>query len=115
MVSINLTDSQVRAIQKWAAATPQVLEVRLFGSRAKGRARADSDVDLAVTVGGSKGATVPGNYVALANLWENHLRQATGLDVHIKQYNSTDSDRVRRWCDELSVVLFPKAKDPSPK
>lgn len=115
MTPINLTDSQVRAIQKWAAATPQVLEVRLFGSRAKGRARPDSDVDLAVTVGGSNGATVPGNYVALAKLWENHLRRTTGLDVRIKQYNSTESDRVRRWCDELSVILFPKAKDLSPK
>jgi len=62
MAPINLTGSQVRAIQKWGAATPQVLEVRLFGSRAKGLARPDSDVDLAVTVGGSKGATVPGNY-----------------------------------------------------
>jgi hypothetical protein len=37
------------------------------------------------------------------------------LDVRIKQYNSIESDRVRRWCDELSVILFPKAKDLSPK
>jgi predicted nucleotidyltransferase len=115
MAPINLTGSQVRAIQKWGAATPQVLEVRLFGSRAKGLARPDSDVDLAVTVGGSKGATVPGNYVALANVWEDHLRQATGLDVRIKQYNSMDSDRVRRWCDEFSVILFPEANGLRPK
>jgi predicted nucleotidyltransferase len=105
---IDLTDSQKHAIQKWAAATPQVTEVRLFGSRAKGCARPDSDVDLAITVGGgSKGATAAGNYVALANRWEEHLRQATGLTIRIKQYNSQESDRVRRWCDEFSVILFP--------
>jgi predicted nucleotidyltransferase len=104
---MDLSGDQVEAIREWARLTPQVEEVRLFGSRAKGCARPDSDVDLAVTVGGGPGATVAGNYVALASRWEEHLHQATGLTVRIKQYNSPESDRVRRWCDEFSVVLYP--------
>jgi predicted nucleotidyltransferase len=103
MSSIDLADEQVRAIQKWAAATPEVREVRLFGSRARGTARVDSDVDLAVTVNES----TLGDYVALANRWGKHLSQATRLDVRLKQYNSVESERIRRWCDEFSIILFP--------
>jgi predicted nucleotidyltransferase len=48
---VNLTDDQVDKIREWAAQTRYVKEVRLFGSRAKGSARPDSDIDLAITVG----------------------------------------------------------------
>jgi len=37
-------------IQDWAARTRAVLEVWLFGSRARGTARPDSDVDLAIVL-----------------------------------------------------------------
>jgi predicted nucleotidyltransferase len=37
------------------AADPRVLRVRLFGSRARGRARADSDLDLAVDLAVRRG------------------------------------------------------------
>ncbi len=38
-----------RAIERLAA-EPRVLRIRLFGSRARGRSRPDSDLDLAVDV-----------------------------------------------------------------
>jgi predicted nucleotidyltransferase len=56
---MDLTEEQVRLIQDWAAREHIIEEVRLFGSRAKGCARPDSDVDLAVTA-------AAGHYVALA-------------------------------------------------
>ena len=45
---VDLTPKQAEAITSWAAEIPQVMEMRLFGSRAKGCATAHSDVDLAV-------------------------------------------------------------------
>src|SRR5262245_6979853 len=44
---MQLTDEQVTAIIAWAEKTPQVQAVMLFGSRCKGTARPDSDVDIA--------------------------------------------------------------------
>jgi predicted nucleotidyltransferase len=88
---MDLTCQQVRAIQAWAEAAGYAREVRLFGSRAKGCARPDSDVDLAITAGFE-------HYVARANAWEAELSQTLGLIVHMKQYNSPS--------DECCVVLF---------
>ena len=51
---MNLTDHQQWIIKEWALRTPHVVEVRLFGSRAKGTAKPDSDIDLAITVGGDE-------------------------------------------------------------
>ena len=89
---MDLTEQQVRYIQEWAERTGVVKTVRLYGSRAKGSARSDSDVNLALTVGTS-------HYVRILN--------ALILKVMLKQYNSPADDTVRRYCDEFSVVLFP--------
>jgi predicted nucleotidyltransferase len=47
---MDLTPEQQQMIALWAASTEWVNEVRLFGSRAKGRSRPDSDVDIALTL-----------------------------------------------------------------
>ena len=96
---MDLTEEQVRYIQEWADRTGVVETVRLYGSRAKGNARPDSDVDLALTVG-------TGHYVRFADEWQRELSYALVLNVMLKQYNSPADDTVRRYCDEFSVVLF---------
>ncbi len=45
---MNLSLNARRAIRTWARHEPLVKEVWLFGSRAKGNARDDSDVDVAI-------------------------------------------------------------------
>jgi len=98
---MNLTEQQVRYIQDWAERAGVVETVRLYGSRAKGIARSDSDVNLALTVGTS-------HYVRFLNEWQKELSDALILKVMLKQYNSPADDTVRRYCDEFSVVLFPR-------
>ena len=95
---MDLTEQQVRAIQEWAGGTGVIEAVRLFGSRAKGCARPDSDVDLAITTG-------VGHYIALADQWEAELSIALGLTVKLAQYNAAKGI-VRSYCDAFSVILF---------
>ena len=53
---MQLSDNDQIAITEWAKACPLIAEVRLYGSRAKGNSRDDSDIDLAViTVGDTVG------------------------------------------------------------
>ena len=47
-----LTSADLRAISEWASGIAQINEVWLYGSRARGDHRPDSDVDLAVVVAG---------------------------------------------------------------
>ena len=98
MAAMDLTDQQVRTIQQWAEKAHYVREVRLFGSRAKGCARPNSDVDLAITIGVD-------HYVALASQWEEQLSSLLGLTVKLAQYNAAKGI-VRGYCNEFSLLLF---------
>lgn len=95
-----LSEQQLEAIRRWAQGITQISEVRLFGSRAMGCARPDSDVDLAITVGF-------GHYVAIANQAEAELSRRLGLIVKLHHYNSPETTIIRRYCDDCSVLLFP--------
>ena len=44
----DLPADAVRLIREWAARTDSVREVWLFGSRAKGTSRPDSDIDIGI-------------------------------------------------------------------
>jgi predicted nucleotidyltransferase len=104
---MDLTEQQVRTIQDWAQTTRYVSEVRLFGSRAKGCARPDSDIDLAITVGGTNPGLILGNYLAMDQRWQDELSSLLSRKVHVALYNDADPEPVRNACDECSVLLFP--------
>jgi predicted nucleotidyltransferase len=105
---MDLSEQQQRIIKDWAARTPLIEEVRLFGSRAKGDAPADSDVDLALTVAmGATPGTVEGRYAALGQHWQNELTKLLApLRAHVNLYNAED-EKVRRICEEFNVLLYP--------
>jgi predicted nucleotidyltransferase len=52
---MQLTDEQLAIIITWAKKTPEVQAVFLYGSRAKGTAKPDSDVVLALFIKGLEG------------------------------------------------------------
>ena len=101
---MDLTEQQVRCIQEWAERAGVVETVRLYGSRAKGSARSDSDVNLALTVGTS-------HYVRFLNEWHKELSDALILKVMLKQYNSPADDTVRRYRATSSAWCCSRDKD----
>src|SRR5262245_45515894 len=80
---MQLTDKQRDAIIAWAERTPQVQAVMLFGSRCKGTARPDSDVDLALSMTKGRWQRRFENYRDNVNTWERVLTDAVGLTVHV--------------------------------
>ena len=99
---MHLTEAQLAIIQAWADATPQVYEVRLFGSYAKGTAHAGSDVDIAISASA-------GSWTALAEKWEQSLSSALALKVNIR---TLANPAVRGYCDEFSALLTSKPSPP---
>ena len=92
---VDLTPKQAEAITSWAAEIPQVMEMRLFGSRAKGCATAHSDVDLAVAANAE-------TYFALVSDWEPRLSKL-GLNVQIPDF--ARNPVIQPACKECSLVL----------
>src|SRR5262245_20784147 len=106
---MNLTELQQWIIKEWALRTPHVQEVGLLGSRAKGTAKPDSDIDLAMTVDGDSPGTVLGNYFALGERWQEQLAELLEAKVHVALYNNPGSSVARSSCDEWSILLFSKS------
>ncbi|MCJ2065878.1 nucleotidyltransferase domain-containing protein [Methylobacterium sp. J-088] len=85
ILGLDVERAWLPALAAWAAGRPKVAEVWLFGSRAKGTARPDSDVDLGlVLVPGEPGHDWPeGNYQALGDRWQAELIALMGRHVSL--------------------------------
>jgi predicted nucleotidyltransferase len=85
MPNIDLPDKWRAQIIRWATATNAVDELWLFGSRAKGTSRRDSDVDIAVSLMPAQGGHdwALGDYLALSPMWQRTLEAIVGRHVSL--------------------------------
>jgi hypothetical protein len=73
-----------------------------LAAESKGCARIDSDLDVAITA-------TDGNYTRFAQEWQDELSERTGLRARVSQYNCSADDAVKRYCDALSLLIFPRS------
>jgi predicted nucleotidyltransferase len=89
----------VTTLRAALAAEPMILTAWLFGSQARGTARADSDVDVAVQLG-----DVPDRAEAGWDL-EARLTAATGLPIQVVVIDSSPADLVHRVLRDGRLLL----------
>ena len=110
---MDLTDAQISAIREWAAKNPRIGEVRLFGSRAKGTSRPDSDVDLAVTIIGKPSEDAFTIYICTVDEWRRELTELLGLSAQLEWFD-TASPNVFSYCQEASHLIYTRpSKQPA--
>jgi predicted nucleotidyltransferase len=80
-----LTDEQLGIIITWAKKTPEVEAVYLYGSRAKGTAKADSDVVLALSIKGLEATWRLAKFISHRRPWRAELETALGLAVQLER------------------------------
>ncbi len=85
MPDIHLPNEWRVKIIIWAQETNAIDELWLFGSRAKGTARPDSDVDIAVSLMPAQGGHdwALGDYLALSPMWQRTLEAIVGRHVSL--------------------------------
>jgi predicted nucleotidyltransferase len=71
------------AIVTWAREEPRVAAVFLFGSRARGGYRADSDLDLAVVLTEDENDTASGYAIFAGNRMRVAIAQAIPVSIHL--------------------------------
>jgi predicted nucleotidyltransferase len=108
---MDLPEISAQKIRNWAASTRAIREVWLFGSRARGLANANSDVDLAIVLAPPDGKTnwSLGDYTALGDAWQRELSSIVGRAVSLEAIlPNTDADKevrgsgIRLWSrDEI--------------
>ena len=102
---MQLSNNDEIAITEWAKACPLIAEVWLYGSRAKGNSRNDSDIDLAViTVGDTVGGRLAAYIFEVAG-WRKRLKLSS--EVHLNQYDpeAVDTD-VSREIERDCILIY---------
>ena len=82
-----LPEAWHRAIEEWAEQNRNIKEVWLFGSRVRGEATDDKDIDIAITLMPAKGNHdwAFGNYVAFGDDWQRELTTLIGRSVDLQR------------------------------
>src|SRR5262249_10247368 len=109
---IDLSEDQIAVIRRWAETTPEIACVILYGSRAKGTARPDSDVDLGLITFGPEPGSRFANFGLHRREWANQLQELVGLKVQL-EYASPEIDdfHIREYIETGHVVLFCRNSD----
>jgi predicted nucleotidyltransferase len=93
---MDMEETWSQGLQAWAKSNDSVRELWLFGSRAKGTASADSDVDIALALMPPKGNWdwAGGNYLALESDWKQQIEKIVGRHVSLESiYPGTKGDK----------------------
>ena len=93
-----MRDEWISGLQNWAAHNDSVRELWLFGSRAKGTSRPESDVDIALMLTPDTSAMM--NYNDSFDEWKDELRAIVGRDVSVEAIGP-GSDAIVRASGEL--------------
>ena len=85
MPLIDFPDEWRVGIIDWVRQTNAIDELWLYGSRTKGTARPDSDVDIAVSLMPAQGGHdwALGDYLALTPVWQRTLEAIVGRHVNL--------------------------------
>ena len=78
MASDSLPGAVRQVLTDWADTQPTVLAVHVFGSRARGNALPDSDLDLALEFAGDDALL---QLVVNRSRWKSELSALTGIEV----------------------------------
>ena len=82
----------------------------LFGSRAKGTHRPDSDIDLAVSVSEDRSYTRSTIWFHDSRRWSERLTEEMGVKIDIRVMDVADPCHIRRYCAETgNLVIYEKA------
>lgn len=98
-------------LRRWAENTPKVQRMWLFGSRARGTHRIDSDIDLAVEIAGwdSDDPNVRGealaDWIFKADDWSHQLRSITPLKIDLNPV-SVEDERVWPAIQREGLLIF---------
>ena len=97
----------IKTIKTWACDLPFQIKIYFFGSRLKGAARSDSDVDIALeflepSVKQKQAMLWFDNH----DKWEKELSNLLGMQADLELYENNESPHLKEYLDKSSEVIY---------
>src|SRR5438046_1336941 len=92
MPSNGLTEQWRAALCQWCLLRECVIQMWLYGSRARGCHRPDSDIDLAVAIRGNERETAYTIWFFNGEAWQQELTILLGHPVHLQHFNEDEPE-----------------------
>lgn len=108
------TSHDIELLRRWAASKPIVERVWIFGSRARGTNRPDSDLDVAVQHGLKRGdSNLFTTGLSEPSAWRAELQPKARLTLDIQSYIPGDTPTVEAGLNESSRLIYEKPPNKS--
>ena len=106
-----LTKELISKISKWAVSHPEVATVFIFGSRAKGNNRKDSDIDIAVALDENYSCInedIITYWSRLSSQFKVELSAILPYELDLQQYHAEHCPLVFSYVASSSIVVYEK-------
>ena len=109
MALIDNLSPAAETLRAWASEKPFVRRVWIYGSRAKGTPKPDSDLDVALEidpVGNDEGSYT--SFLHEAEGWRAELRPQLEYQLHLKWYDASNAP-VREGVNSAGILVYERA------
>lgn len=98
-------------IKEWASSNPLVKRAYLYGSRAKGDHKEDSDIDIAIEIDTEKGdSNTLATWTCNAEKWRQELQPLLKYKLHLEWEALQETPKIKNGLDESSILLYERKK-----
>lgn len=109
------TPEEQDVLVQWARAKPLVGKLFIFGSRARGDHRPDSDIDIAIELDMSADVGVDDSgglatWMFEADGWEKELASLLPYKVDLEWFRGHDTPTIQNGIDQSSILVYQKAR-----
>ncbi len=102
-----LSLDQIQLLTRWAASTARVSSLIVFGSRARGDHRPDSDVDVLVELTEDADVTAAWVWLDRRTEWNAETSALLNLDVRLVRITDDDDGGIGQGVRADGVQLYP--------
>jgi predicted nucleotidyltransferase len=103
---MDITPSEFQTIVEWAQAIPLIKAVFLFGSRAKGTSRPDSDIDIVIVIDPPSGQTAKQVFEQNWLHWGSELQRNFYIEVDLLTLRGAETPRTTAAVEQHGIVVF---------